>query len=441
MGRKAVSHVDFAIASGLFIMIFAFLVLFTTNYFSTMKNDATISEKRGFALNMLKDIMSDGEPANWQLYLATFGNNTAANWSREVSVSDNSTINQYSSGELLIAGDSNFISFSGGDPENTAYALEATFPYLGIPSDAVIGNPKFEILYNTSYFPSSSGEGDIIDDFSYFHTSSEVYLDDWGNGKTESQWIWWNSPEYINRLSSVTDANNMKIRIYFNPSYGKICYFDEVNFTVNYSYYPHYPRKIGLAADSYKIDVLLNNTIDDLSNERVTLNFDEIGFPDADINSVTVYNDTGSIMACNVSESVLTFSSQISNQTAKWFTIWFSKNTTSNFSSAACNSTIVGSDNLTAINRNESFFPAQKKRVVQYSKLSALNRSIYTIMKLLSDQKYDFHLSLKNLSGDIILEYGEDIPTKGDINALQRSIVYQNSSAGINNGFLYIYMW
>ena len=439
MGRKASAQVDFAIASGMFIIIFAFLVLFSTDYFSSLKNDATLTEKRGFALSLLNDLLDQGEPASWQFSMQTFSNNSAANWSISLNRTTNSTIRTFSAGELNQAGDSKYAYINNSE---LADVLEFTFPYLGIPQNAAMGNSSFKVLYNTSSFEQSGGDGDYKDDLTAFSEGFETYMDDWGNGSTSSLWIWWNSTDYLLWLYQTKDANNLVARLYFSPSSPGICYFDQINFTANYSYYPYYPKKLGISADIYIMEILLNNTVQELAAENVTVNFTLLGYPDADMNSIFVQNETGSPISCNVSGKILTFQTQISNGVTKWFRVWFSKNSTSNFSSAACSATVSsGTNSLTTANRNETLFSVQRSSAIHYSKLSALNSSNYMIMKNLTDVKYDFHVTLKNSTGSPIFEYGGEIPSRADINALQRSVIYQNSSAGINYGTLYLYMW
>jgi hypothetical protein len=437
MDAKGISQVDFAIAAGMFLLLFASLMIFTTNYFYSLRNDALIVERQSFASGLMNDLFSTGFPSNWESDLQEFSNNTAANWSRSLARSTNTTIAIFGSGEL---GSVDGI-YGEINESQTADALELTFPALGIPDNASIGNVSLKVYYNASYFRQTPGSGDYDDDMSYFKSGSETYMNDWGMGTTGNQFLWWNSSDLSYEISNATFANGLLFRLYYIYDFLRIVYFDQINISVIYSYYPYYPVKLGLADDSYNLEVLLNNTVDDLPNEKVSVNLSLFGYDDIDENSVIVYNSTDSAIACNISNRLVSFNANISNNTYQWFTVRFSRNLTSNFSTAACGSTIGGDDNLTIANRNETIYPVHRAKTIQYKKLYALNRSFYGIMKGVSDSNHDFHITLKDSSGISVLEYGPDIPRKGDVNGIQKYVLYQNSTAGINQGRLMVFVW
>lgn len=437
MLSKGISQVDFAIAAGMFILFFAFLALFSTNYFSTMKNDVTIMDKRSTVSVLSEDIIGPGEPENWERTISVFQVNTAADWARSLARFSNSTIRLFSSGELLEEGDGLYANVSESEG---ADALEVSFPYIGIPASASIGTVRIKVNSNSTLFDSRFGEGDFADDITFFSAGREEYLEDWSSDAS-GQFFWWNSSNLKYRITNRDELNSLMIRLYYNPEGLGTAYFDQINITATYSSYPNYPSKIGLGSDSYRIDVLLNNTIDDFPNEIVSINFSLMDYDDIDQNSVIVYNQSGSAIACQVSDKILTFSANIPNNTQQWYYVWFSRNSTSNFSSPFCSSSISGTDNLTTANRNETLLAPISIPVLQHSKIVALNSSDYEILKGTADIGSDFHITLKDSSGNTYMDYGEDMPRKGDIYGLQRNVIFQNSTSGVMEGKIYVYVW
>lgn len=437
MASKGVSQIDFAIAAGMFILLFATIIVFVSGYFQNIRNDATITERQGLALGLANDLMSEGYPENWDAIIQTFSVNNASNWSRSLVRATNATISIFSSGQLsLVDGASAIIDGSAG-----ADALEAVFPSMSIPENAVLGGISVKAYYNTSLLETSYGDGDYVDDMTFFSGPAEIYMEDWGSGSTSGAFIWWNSSEMVYEVENVSLANSFMIRLYYNPSETGICYFDQINASANYSFYPFYPSKMGLSAESYSFEVILNNTIGDITPEKVIINLSEIGFPDADNNSVVVYNESGSLVPCSISGKILSFESYISNNTAKWYRVWFSRNSTSNFSSPYCSASVSGTNNLTTANRNETIYPYRSSLVMQYRKLDAMNRSEYDIMKGVTGSAYDFHITIRDLAGTAVYDYGSGIPRKGDISSFRKKVLYQNSTSGIEEGYIYVYLW
>lgn len=436
MASRGVSQIDFAIAAGMFLLIFATAIVFVSGYFQNIRNDAEITERQALAIGLANDLMSEGYPGNWESFIQTFSVNNASDWSRSLVRSSNATVSVFESGQLsLVDGTSAIIDGSAG-----ADALEAAFPYLGIPDNAVLGGISAKAYYNTSMLETSYGE-DYIDDLYFFSGPFEIYMEDWGSGSTSGSFVWWNSTEMVYEVENSSLANSMRIRLYYNPSETSTCYFDQINISANYSYYPFYPSKLGLSADSHSFEVLLNNTIGDISPEKVIINLSEMGFPDADNNSVIVYNESGAPVPCSISGKILTFESYISNNTAKWYKVWFSRNSTSNFSSPYCSASVSGTNNLTTSNRNETIYPHRSSLVMQYRKMDAMNRSEYDIMKGVTGSAYDFHITIRDSAGNAVYDYGSSIPRKGDVSSFRKRVLYQNSTAGICEGYLYVYMW
>lgn len=201
------------------------------------------------------------------------------------------------------------------------------------------------------------------------------------------------------------------------------------------------PERIGLKTKSYKFFIKINNSQNfyinqsqspvNLTNELVNFSFSDIGFGGIDINSVSVMDDNNTFVPYEISGSEIRFSVPINTSQARWYTIYFDDD--SNFTSQSI--PIAATNNIT-----ETVFPAERIDTVQYRQLRQLNISNYSLTRNIF--LHDFHLKLTDLStSEIQLDYGAEIPRRGDVVALQRYVIYQNSTAHVNEGRLVVQTW
>ena len=86
---------------------------------------------------------------------------------------------------------------------------------------------------------------------------------------------------------------------------------------------------------------------------------------------------------------------------------------------------------------------------MQYKKMSDLNQSDYDSVRNSTAFPDNFHVRLYDTSGtllDSILDYDASdtdslIPDEGDVIALEKYVVYQDSTGAISNGRIVIYVW
>ena len=114
------------------------------------------------------------------------------------------------------------------------------------------------------------------------------------------------------------------------------------------------------------------------------------------------------------------------------FTVYFDDD--SNFTSRSV--AVSGYDNLTEI-----VYPAEEVMVVKYNKIIDINKTSYSLVKNISGIS-DFRLRVIDATtNQTFLDYGSPTPTKANIVALQRRLLYQNSTAGIVQGKIIIQTW
>src|SRR3972149_6415629 len=81
---KGISMIDFMIAAGIFLLVFAFLINYMTGYMTTPKGTADVSRLRSEAFSLLSIADRPAEPSNWPelttssglVLLMHFNNNT-----------------------------------------------------------------------------------------------------------------------------------------------------------------------------------------------------------------------------------------------------------------------------------------------------------------------------------------------------------------------------
>jgi hypothetical protein len=183
-----------------------------------------------------------------------------------------------------------------------------------------------------------------------------------------------------------------------------------------------------LFGDIRSFYVLVNNTKQnyltgedaiDLEAELVVINFSTLGF-DYNINSTYIDNILYEIVADTVR-----FNISLNANESKWVRIYFDE---TNFTSRT--KTVAGVNNLT-----ERIYPVYSFPVVKWNKLLILNQTDYTEMKKFVG--FDFNLTVY---GAEIFSYGSSAK-KGDVVALEKPVLVQNSSGSITDGRVVVQVW
>ncbi len=196
-------------------------------------------------------------------------------------------------------------------------------------------------------------------------------------------------------------------------------------------------QRIGLATTVSRIQIKLNNTTPFLKNGSVTahdelviLNFTKVGIS-GDFNSTAVYNESGNEVSYQINGDEIRFKSFIGSNAASVFTIWFDDD--SNFTSKS--TAVSAEDNL-----SETILSVEKVRLVQYRNIIRLDSVPYDSVRNTTEFKNNFRIAITDLANQTFFEYGANLPGAADIVAIQKPVIFQNSTAGIKSGWLRVYV-
>lgn len=202
------------------------------------------------------------------------------------------------------------------------------------------------------------------------------------------------------------------------------------------------PERIGLQSYAYRFYILVNNTADykinqsesviNIDDELVKFNLSDLGH-DIDMNSIAIYDENNNQFPYQRAGDNITFKTDINASQSKFFLVYFDDD--SNFTSMS--TSISGNNNIT-----EKIYPVEKFSLVQYKNIQKLNSSSYTTVKDNCDIENDFQIQIYDIDkNQIFIEYGGTPARAGNVIALSRYIVFQNSTAAINNGKITVKVW
>ncbi|MBI2579542.1 MAG: hypothetical protein HYW27_01435 [Candidatus Aenigmarchaeota archaeon] len=197
-------------------------------------------------------------------------------------------------------------------------------------------------------------------------------------------------------------------------------------------------RRLGFHTRAYRMLIVINNTQPFLINrsatpanvasELVTFNYSELGFQSIDINSTTVYDENNNSLAYQISTTNITFALPVNSSQVRYVNVYFDDD--SNFSSRSVS--VSGTDNLT-----ETIFFPEKLELMQFRQLQRFMNANYTLVRNATSFRRDFSIKLLDIeSGTNFVSFGGELPRKGNVVAMQRYLLYQNSSGFVKRGRL-----
>ncbi len=490
---KGAVEIDYILALSLFLVFFALTVQYVTDYFATVRESAAVATARSEAINLLGIADRAPEPAGWPqisnvtndlVLLMHFNNNTldysgkGNNGTALLGTNCSaSVVGRFYSG-CSFDGVNDYVD-AGSDASVKPDAFSIAFwvkmtttsgvnPAVGWSTGTTPniymswggGLPARPLVYmgvgNYKDFSNTTSSGASLYDGNWHHVVFTMP----GSGQTDVE----NSKMYVDGTeqgagplgSASTGTQSAKGGLliggsmntaYFNGTIDELAIWNrtltasEVN-----ALYQQGLSLMGLRTDAFRFTVLVNNTKPnlvntsenatalDLVNELVRFNLSTFGFTGVDYNSVTIYNETGNQILFQINGSNITFSVNVTANASRQLTVYFDDD--SLFGEKSQN-VITDVDNLT-----ETFFPSEKIYVMQYEKLRQLNASNYTHVRNTADTESSFHIKLADADTNAtIIDYGGTVPARGNIVALQRYAIYQNSTAGVNNGRITIQVW
>jgi hypothetical protein len=488
--RKGIIHVDFIIAVGIFLGVFIYFVTYTTDYYSSVKDVAEISEKISEAMSLLEASEKNHQPVNWpesmpagSTVLLMHLNNDTLDYSGH---GNNGTPN---SADCSTSSEGRFFtgcSFDGIDDSiaiGNSDSLEmrtkdmsvslwlkafpdpieqriwsgawSDFPLwflvmdgnLPAPYGAGCGSDKLSLGFaNDTNNRFSVCSTSIVNNGEWHHVAAvfdrDEYMSLYVNGVREGR-------VNISSLSSSNMSSGESFTLgstwnnYFNGTIDEVVVFEKaLSESEVKELYQKSLTRIGIHTFAYRFYIKINNSIDyrknqtvsdtDIEDELVSFNLTEI-FGKADKFSVNIVDNQSTPVPFQVSSDNITFTANVSVNQAAWFTVIFDDD--SFFPNPSV--TVSGSDNLT-----ETFTAWERIDIMQYEKIRQLNLSNYTFVKNTTNAVNNFNIQISDVStNDTISSLGPLPPKRGDVTALDRFIVYQNSTGGIRQGKIVVKTW
>lgn len=483
--RKGLVQTDYIIAVGIFVVIFALVVQYVTNYFGTIGDQTRIRVMSAQATDLL-DVAERGyQPESWPqqtandsvLMLLHMDNSTFDS----AKYGNNGTINGGVNCSAVSGKLDNACSFDGingvinaSDQPNINFSTSASFSAEAWVNPQALAGASWTILSkeNTAssagwrlFLNTTSRElmATLTDGTNSITLTSynNVTNNSWSHvaltvdraGNTSSLYLNGaavNSSANISTVGSL--RNNEPARIgaigsgqYFNGSIDEaIIYNMSLSSDEIYTHwaYENVLGRIGLATKAYRFYIIVNDTktfwknqslpVETITNELVKFNYTTFAVG-ANVPSTVVYLSDGTPVNYQLSGNTITFSSNVAVNSTNIYNIYFDDD--SDFVEQT--STVNGVDNLTEISGPIEIFP-----LLQYRKLIFLNNSNYTRVKNATQLPRDFSIRLIDTgTSATILNFGPPAPPGGNVIAFRRFAMYQNSTAAIRRGRLIIQVW
>ena len=475
---KGITQIDYIVAAGVFIVVFALVVQFTSNYFSNIGDKTTVRIMTDQAEQLL-DVTERGfEPLSWpydsrndSLILALHLDNSTLDSSQ---YGHNGTISGANCSAAVVGRFRTGCSFDGINDLISIPAMNINFSEITIMAwvNGDYTDPYTGIIQSgDAPQPIGIGYRDTTGQLTYIWNNDSQATYDFESNLTIPVRNWsfvalsLNASRailYMSNSSGLFNATNSiahevqysgtELRIahdnccsgrYFNGSIDDVLIYNRSlsgNEIYNHWAYENLLDKIGLMSKAYKLYIIVNNTaqfwkvaqpVETITTEKVTLNYTDLGYT-ANVPSTIIYEENGSVVPYNINGKVITFSTSITAGASKYFTVYFDDD--SNFPERSA--TISGVDNITETVGHVQAFP-----LVQYNSILLLNNSNYTRVMNATGMPRDFSIRLLDLNGATILNFGPPPPPSGNVISFQRYTLYQNGTGHIRRGRLSVQTW
>ncbi|MBI2076721.1 MAG: LamG domain-containing protein [Candidatus Aenigmarchaeota archaeon] len=486
---KGATQVDYILAAGIFLIFFALTIQYITDYFAGVKDTADIITLRSHAINLLSAVDRNFDPPTWpqitnnsnDLVLLFHFNNDTLDYSGKGN--NGTSVNGTNCSPGIEGRFFSGCSFDGiNDFIDIGKAVYDPGPSAGLTLSAWVkaaGTSAQTILSNNdgsgAYYILNIRDGGTIrlglyesdcGDYTFIqvNTTDTITAGAWHHIAGVMDRSTTNAYIYIDgalkktlsipELDSMScSGNDLEIgredagtpagSSYFNGTIDEVAIYNvSLSASDILNLYQQSLNRIGLRTDAYRFIVVVNNTstylrntganVSEIIGELVRINMSTFGFANIDYNSVVIYRNN-TILPYQIDGSNITFNTTVSLNGSVQFTVYFDDDSVF----PPQNSTIAGTDNLTEIIQ-----PAEKIPVLQYSKLRHLNETNYTNIKNTAGIESSFSIKVYDIDDNTtFMDFGGSVPRRGDIVALQRFALFQNSTAGIRNGRLTVQTW
>ncbi len=476
---KGAIPIDYVIAAGAFLFAFAFVVQYSIDYFDNVREISDILALRSEATELLGIVDREFNPPDWpelpktdSLALLMHLNNDTIDYSgngnngtQNGGVNCSSAVSGYFFSACSFDGIDDYVNVADSDSLDAGKITVSLWVYVNNYSSSYPRIFDKEGAYELIMYTFSGSEGrlewdtripDETDTATVF--ADRLLLNRWYHiGVTYDSSV---SKIYINgvekasttasgsitaTLNALLIGNGAGLGTPFNGTIDEVAIYNRsLSASEIEDHFHRGLKRIGLKSNAYRFIIVVNNSasfyrnssesVRNLNNESVLLNFSSI-HPSAEIDSVTIYNESNAIVDHYVHGMNVSFIANISINETRIFTVYFSEGST--FPSRS-KSLIIGNNNTI----NETVFYLEKIPILQYNKLVHLNQSNYTRVVNSSDIENDFNILLEDADTNVtFMQFGKDIPKRGNVVALRRFALFQNGTAAVRNGRLTIRVW
>ncbi|GEM_PF-6344254 len=480
--KKGFTQTDYIIAIGIFIVIFGLVVVYVTNYLANLRETAKFTSITDNAFSLLSVADFNETPTGWPelkvnsstVLLMHFSEN--ATIARDYSATGNNgsvvngtTFNMSGKFGSALTFDSidDFVNISDGTSSSfdiaSGITLEAwvrpinsTQTQMIISKDsssaggyllALSGNRIYFGFYNATTLYENVGSLAIQNNTfthvaaTYNGTHSRTYV----NGTLDVTNTTTGQGMNINNDEVQIGARAKSPRNFFNGTIDEAAIYNvtlSAADILNHSAYERRLDKIGFRSRAYRFIVKVNNSKavwynqsanhSTLTNEIVSVNLNNM-FSNYNINSTTVYNSDNNTVSYQISGTNISFVvASLAQNATQWYMIYVDDDGIF----ANLSRSITGTDNM-----SETIIAPEEISVLDNQKIVAMNASSYNLTKNATGFT-NFRIRLYDLnSTSNYIQLGDAPPRRGDIVALQRYFLYQNSTGGVRPGRLTIQTW
>jgi hypothetical protein len=211
----------------------------------------------------------------------------------------------------------------------------------------------------------------------------------------------------------------------------------------NHAQFERKIQRLGLGTKVYRFLVNVNNSKPfwynqsanhtDLSSEIISVDLSSV-LPGKkfETSSASVFSPSGSEVQHNISDNTVSFTASVGANGTLWYSVYVAEDGIFPDRSVE----LSGSDSM-----SETVMPPEEISAVGSVKLADLAASNYTRLSSALEAG-DFRIKLYDInSGTDYFSYGGSVPKKGNVAALQRYVLYQNSTGGLRPGRMTVQSW
>jgi len=453
--QKGLIQTDYIIAIGIFILLFAFAAYFVNNYLLGLRESDRSWELSADAQSLLSMADFRESPAGWpeiisgpQMTMHFDGPDLGYN--ATASGSSYNASGRFGGGWSFSQG---FVQVPAQINTSGGVTLEAwIYPNQNISTYSIMGKgpEHLEIQFSTATVRCIPTDGVYLDAAYHMQAgnwthlacaykpsaTAKVYVNGQdmhavsaGPNPTTTQLVGDSSPLLLGRRAAAGQE--------FNGTLDEVAIYNSTldDGTIMSHAIPELRlERIGLAAKSKKYGIMVSNNKQYWRDQSVNVT-DLVGeVVSADLNlsgneSVQVNDPDGVAQQIGISGTNVTFLANVAANRTLWYYAYVSEGP------APSTTNISGTDLIT-----ETVIAPEEITILDSSKIQTLMGSNYTAMREGLGIS-DFRIRLTDMTSLNSSSFGGDVPRRGDVVAIDRLVIYQNSTGGLRPGRLTVLVW